>query len=233
MRVEILYGELANLLGEHGTQNLLAQTFGESKIVRTAFPERPAFLKGDVDFVYMGPMTEQSQRLVLDRWSGLSGDFRDAIDRGVVFFFTGNALDLVGRSIEYEEGESIEALGLFPFDTYCHRYERRNEIIYGNFQSADVMGFRSQFTTHRGDLQKYAFIQLTHGDGTIAGSRNEGIRDNHFFATELLGPFLILNPHFTKWLFSLIGFDGQLPFEEALLRAYDVRIKDFRESFSL
>jgi len=46
MRVEIMYGELANLLGEHGTQNLLARTFGESNIVRTAFPKRPEFLGG-------------------------------------------------------------------------------------------------------------------------------------------------------------------------------------------
>ncbi len=233
MRIEILYGELANLLGEHGTQNLLAQTFGESNIIRTAFPQRPAFLNGNVDFIYMGSMTEQTQRLVLERWRGISGDFRDAIDRGVVFFFTGNALDLVGQTIEYEEGETVEALGLFPFDTYCKRYDRRNETIYGNFQSMDVMGFRSQFTTHRGDLRNYPFIQLIYGDGTIPGSRIEGIRDNRFFATELLGPFLALNPHFTKWLFSLVGFDGQLPFEEALIEAYDVRKKDFREAFSI
>lgn len=85
MRVEIMYGELANLLGEHGTQNLLARTFGESNIVRTAFPKRPEFLGGDIDFVYMGPMTEQSQRLVLNAWRGLDDEFRDAIERDVLF----------------------------------------------------------------------------------------------------------------------------------------------------
>lgn len=233
MRVEILYGELANLLGEHGTQNLLAHTFGESHIVRTTFPEQPAFLGGDVDFVYMGPMTEQSQRLVLNAWRGLHDDFREAMARDVLFFFTGNALDLVGRTIEYEEGETVEALGLFPFDTYCRRYERRNEAVYGSFLSIDVMGFRSQFTTHGGNLEEYPFIQLKRGDGTILGSKAEGIHENRFFATELLGPFLVLNPHFTKWLFSLVGFDGHLPFEEALIKAYDVRKQDFCGSFSL
>lgn len=233
MRVEIMYGELANLLGEHGTQNLLARTFGESNIVRTAFPKRPAFLGGDIDFVYMGPMTEQSQRLVLNAWRGLDDEFRDAIERDVLFFFTGNALDLVGRTIEYEEGETVEALGLFSFDTYCMRYERRNEAVYGNFQAIDVMGFRSQFTTHRGDLQEHPFIHLKYGDGTIPDSQVEGIRKNRFFATELLGPFLVLNPLFTKWLLSLVGFGGRLPFEEALIRAYDVRKKDFCDSFTI
>lgn len=233
MRVEILYGELANLLGEHGTQNLLSHTFGESNIVRTAFPKRPAFLDGDIDFVYMGSMTEQSQRLVLNAWHGLNDDFKDAIERDVLFFFTGNALDLVGRTIEYEKGETVEALGLFPFDTYCMRYKRRNEAVYGSFQAIDVMGFRSQFTTHRGNLQEHPFIHLKYGDGTISDSQIEGIHKNRFFATELLGPFLVLNPLFSKWLFSLVGFDDQLPFEEALIRAYRVRKKDFRDSFSI
>ncbi len=233
MKIEILYGELANLLGEHGTQNLLVQTFGEASIIRTPFPKRPAFLSGDIDFVYMGPMTEQSQQLVLASWRGLEDDFRQAIDRDVTFFFTGNALDLVGRTIEYEEGETVEALGLFPFDTYCNRYERQNEPVYGTFQSMDVMGFRSQFTSHRGDLRAFPFIQLKHGNGITPGSQAEGIRHHRFFATELLGPFLVLNPHFTKWLFSLVGFDGKLPFEEALIEAYDVRKKDFSDTFSL
>lgn len=233
MKVEILYGEIANLLGEHGTQNLLVQAFGESNIIRTPFPKRPAFLSGDVDFVHMGPMTERSQRLVLDRWRGLGDDFKDAIDRGVMFLFTGNALDLVGQTIEYEHSETIKALGLFPFDTLCRRYERRNEVVYGNFQSMDVMGFRSQFTTHRGDLHDYPFIKLTFGDGTIPGSQIEGIHKNRFFATELLGPFLILNPHFTKWLLSLIGFKDRLPFEDVLVGGYDIRKKDFSEAFSI
>ncbi len=231
MRVEILYGELANLLGEHGSQNLLLRTFGKENVIRTSFPDPPAFWDGGIDLVYMGPMTEQTQALVLDKWRDHKEAFRKAIDRGVAFFFAGNALDLVGRSIHYEEGDTIEALGLYPFDTHCHRYDRHNDVVRGHFQQMEVMGFRSQFTSHTGDTKSFPFIQVTHGPGMTQGESLEGIRDNLFFATSLLGPFLVLNPHFTKWLFEQVGYEGLLPFEENLFNAYEWRKKDFDETF--
>ncbi|HNZ63039.1 MAG TPA: hypothetical protein PKH23_01735 [Bacillota bacterium] len=231
MRIEILYGELANLLGEHGSQNLLLRTFGEEHVLMTPFPEKPAFPDGGIDLVYMGPMTERSQARVLEVWRGQRALFREAIDRGTAFFFAGNALDLTGRTIAYEEGETIEGLGLYPFDTFCRRYDRLNEVFRGEFQKMDITGFRSQFTTHKGDLRAFPFIRTAHGSGMIPGTPFEGIRDKLFFATNLLGPFLLLNPPFTKWLFAQIGFDGPLPFEDALMRSYQMRQKDFEESF--
>jgi len=232
MRVEIIYGELANLLGEHGTQELLSRTFGEDKLVRTAFPALPAFLDDGLDFVYMGPMTERTQRLVLDLWRGQEGRFKKAIERGTVFFFTGNALDLLGRSIRYEGKETVEGLGLYPFDTFCRRYDRHNEVVCASFKEMPVMGFRSQFTTHTGDAAAHPFLLTASGSGMNPETAVEGIHDRNFFATDLLGPFLILNPTFTRWLFNLAGYKGPLPFEEEMVAAAKTRLGDFMETFA-
>ncbi|HPX93660.1 MAG TPA: hypothetical protein PK646_05670 [Bacillota bacterium] len=232
MKVEIIYGELANLLGEHGSQKLLAQTFGEDHLIRTFYPALPAFLKGDVDLVYMGPMTERTQRLVLELWQGQASRFQKAIEGGTVFFFAGNALDLLGRTIRYEGKETIEALGLYPFDTFCRRYDRYNEVVCASFKEMPVMGFRSQFTTHTGDAGAYPFLQVNYGSGMNPDTPSEGIHDRNFFATDLLGPFLILNPSFTRWLFNLTGFRGPLPFEEEMTAAAAIRLTDFLETYS-
>ena len=47
----------------------------------------------------------------------------------------------------------------------------------------------------------------------------EGIHHHNFFATSLLGPFLILNPSFTLDLFRRLGNKGSHPFEEEMRAA--------------
>ena len=113
MRIEIIYPEIANLLGEHGSQQLLQRTFADEEIICTKFPDLPQFFTSKIDFIYMGAMTESTQALVLDLWRPYAGDFRQKIDNGLVGFFAGNALDLLGRNIVYEEADTIQALGLY------------------------------------------------------------------------------------------------------------------------
>lgn len=230
MKIEIVYGELANLLGEHGSQQLLKQTFGDGAIIRTPYPQLPAFFEGRADLVYMGPMTERTQRLVLDLWRDHKEAFEREIKRGTFFFFAGNALDLVGRTIRYEDEETVEALGLYPFDTYCRRFDRENEVVLASYQDQPVMGFRSQFTRHTGDAGAFPFLDVRLGSGMNRDIRTEGIHDHNFFATSLLGPFLILNPSFTLDLFRRLGYQGALPFEEEMRAAEALRLEDLARS---
>ena len=61
--------------------------------------------------------------------------------------------------------------------------------------------------------------------------KNEGNADKKYFDCSLNGPFLILNPEFTKWLFGLFGYRGELPFEADLLAAADLRRTDLSRHF--
>ena len=58
----------------------------------------------------------------------------------------------------------------------------------------------------------------------------EGVRQKNFFGTYLLGPLLIDNPPFTKYLLQCMGVqEPALAFEAAAQSAYDARLKDFKE----
>ena len=58
----------------------------------------------------------------------------------------------------------------------------------------------------------------------------EGIRLHNFFGTYLVGPILVMNPPFTKYLLRLLGAgDVPLAFEKENMEAYAQRKKDFAE----
>ena len=87
------------------------------------------------------------------------------------------------------------------------------------------VGNNSQFTYMYGDI-KHPFITAREGCfGVNENSNIEGICYHHFFGTYLLGPFLILNPYFTKYVLGLIGYNGKLKYEDDVVKAYDKRVK--------
>ena len=57
----------------------------------------------------------------------------------------------------------------------------------------------------------------------------EGIKKRNLLATNLLGPFLILNPIWTKKLFKKLGYEKDLPFEKELMDAYQKRLEEYLE----
>ena len=60
--------------------------------------------------------------------------------------------------------------------------------------------------------------------------KQEGVLKNNFFGTNLLGPILILNPYFTKYLFSLLGYKKKLYLEKELIEAYEERVKEYQNA---
>ena len=71
------------------------------------------------------------------------------------------------------------------------------------------------------------FINTINGYTSDIKSKNEGIHYKNFYATYLLGPFLIMNPYFTKNLLRKLGLNDTLIYEEDLIKAYDKRLEHF------
>ena len=63
-------------------------------------------------------------------------------------------------------------------------------------------------------------------------TQKEGIHVNNFFATYSLGPFLILNPYFTKEILGRLGLDQKLCFEKEIIEAYDYRLAELRRTIN-
>lgn len=230
MRIEVLFPERCNLYGDLSNVEYLKRCLPQAEFVETSLQEEPRFAKEPVDLVYLGPMTERTQELVLERLRPHRERLEELIQQGTPFLFTGNALELLGESIQKEGGESIPCLGLFPFTARRDMMHRHNSIFLGEFEGRPVMGFKSQFTMAypKGEVQ--GLFTVTKGVGLNKKCHFEGVRRNHFFGTYLLGPLLVNNPPFTRSLLKAMGAgDVPLALEQAVEAAYEKRLEDFRE----
>jgi CobQ-like glutamine amidotransferase family enzyme len=94
----------------------------------------------------------------------------------------------------------------------------------------DIVGFKHQFSHSFGDNSGCYLFETTRGDGLNPGVKYEGIRRRNFFSTYVLGPVLVLNPPFTKYILGLMGVsEPHLEFEEECFDAYITRVKEFSE----
>ena len=58
----------------------------------------------------------------------------------------------------------------------------------------------------------------------------EGIHVHNFFGTYLVGPFLVMNPEFTKYLMKVMGVENpKLAFEPVIMDAFERRMKEFSD----
>lgn len=232
--IEVLYPEVANLYGDPYNVKYLAQCLEESgweaEVIEDELSKTPYFADHTPDFIYMGPMTEHSQELVIAALKPYAERIRELIDGNVLFLITGNAPEIFGEAIECEEGEPMEALGFYPLRAKRKMFARYNSLILGEFENMEIVGFKSQFSHSYGDNAAFGFMKVIRGDGCCPGNPMEGIRDHHFFATYTLGPILPLNPDFCLYLLRLLGIENPvLRFEAEARRAYEIRRKEFED----
>ena len=188
------------------------------------------FTEEKMNLVYMGPMTERMQEQVIRKLMPLKEKIQKAIDDGTVFLFTGNALEIFGDYIENEDGSRVECLGLYRLYAKRDMMHRHNSDFEGEFDGNVIMGFKTQFTMAYTPDESHGLFVKNKGVGLNIKAKYEGIRVNNFFGTYLVGPILVLNPPFTKYILNLMGAgDVKLAFEAENMEAYEQRKKDFAE----
>ena len=227
--IEILFPEFCNLFGDLSNMKYLRKCLPESNFIETAINEKPAFVSQDVNFIYMGPMTEKAQEKVINKLKPYKDKIEELIEKNVVFLVTGNAIEIFGKYIENEDGSKIEGLGIF--DIYAKRdmLNRHSSMFVGKYENIELVGFKSQFTFAYGDNSKLYFSEVEKGIGLNPESKLEGIKKNNFIGTYVIGPILILNPEFTKNLIKKIGIENpKIAFEEDVKKAYEQRLKELK-----
>ena len=230
MKIEILFPEFCNLFGDTYNMIYLEKTLPDAEFIRTPIGGAVRFTEEPVDLVYMGPMTERMQERVIEQLRPLKAKIQAAIDRGTVFLFTGNALEVFGDYIENEDGSRIECLGLYRLFAKRDMMHRHNSDFEGTFEGETVMGFKTQFTMAYTPDESLGLFKKVKGVGLNRKAAWEGIRLHNFFGTYLVGPILVMNPPFTKYLLRLLGAgDVPLAFEKENMEAYAQRKKDFAE----
>ena len=110
MKIEILFPEICNLFGDISNIKYLKKCIPEEEYIETALNDEPAFVSQDVNFIYLGPMTERTQEKVIKKLLPYKERIEELISKDVVFLFTGNALEILGKYIENEDSSRIEGL---------------------------------------------------------------------------------------------------------------------------
>ena len=232
MKIEILYSDLCCLYGDKGNTKLLMQCLPDAEFIYTGLNETPAFLDGDVDLCCMYSMSEQSQERILDRLMPHKEQIQAACTEGkTLFLLLGNAMELFGQYIQREDGSKVNGLEVFNTHTVRHAPNRFNTLIQATFENMTLLGYTSRFADTYGITEDNAFCHVEIGSGSDPKTKLEGIRSGRVIATYLLGPLLVANPDFTKWLLKQLGVDSPaLPFEDALYLAYETKRKEFQRT---
>lgn len=136
VKIEMLYPEICNLFGDYANVKYLASCIEDAKVINTHLTDKPSFLNEDVDFIYMGSMTEKSQELVIERLKPYTEKIKEMIEKNKVMLFTGNAVEILGNYIEKDDGSKIEALGILNFYAKRQMMNRVNSLILGDFEIA-------------------------------------------------------------------------------------------------
>ncbi|MBQ8975085.1 MAG: hypothetical protein IJ072_05105 [Oscillospiraceae bacterium] len=234
MKIEILYPSVCGLYGDNGNTILLQQCLPEAEFIFTELPNAPYFAENHVDMVYMGSMSEKMQPLVVKSLTPYKERMANMVKAGIVFLITGNTVDIFAKEVENTTaGKKFEGLGIFDLTAKIDLFDRRNGNVIGKFEDMEIIGCKSQFSMLYGDNSGFAFMQNERGAGINSGTKYEGVRRNNFFGVHLLGPFLVQNPMFTKYLLHLLEYDGEIPFYEDMMKAYRIRLaqlKSYRDS---
>ena len=229
MKIEVLYPEICCLFGDKANMRYLEMCLPDAEFIKTPVSEMPRFLTEDVDMVYFGSCSESNQERILSRLKGHEQRIKELIDKGVVFLMTGNTFEIMGEYIKKPDGEKIEGLGIFDF--YAERTipKRYNSLFLGKYGDMEIVGYTSRFSHCYGIKNEDNFLTVTKGYGSTVDAKTEGINRNNLFGTYLLGPFLIQNPMFTENLMKKLGVENpQLAFKEDIMKAYHVRLKEFK-----
>lgn len=220
MKIEVLYSEAANLYGDLFNIKYLEQTLPEAQVIYTGLNDTPAFVSEKVDLIYMGPMMERFQEVIIEKLRPYKEKIKELIEQDVVFLITGNALEIFGSKID-----GTEALGIFETTAKRDFSKHHNSCFIGKFEDMYMVGFKSQFGQSYNN--SHPFIKVVNGYGINKEDEFEGIRYRSFFGTYLIGPLLVYNPPFTEYLLKVLGQDAEIAYKDSVYKAYEIRKEEY------
>ncbi len=230
IRLEVLYPEYMNLYGDTGNIKYLKECIPNLEIIYTSINQKPAFMRKKIDILYLGPSTESKQEEIIKKLLNYKEKLKELIDDNTIIIATGNSVEFFGKYIEKIDKKRIKCLGFY--NVYSKRIEnyRYNENCLGKFGDITVVGFKNQMS-HMYGKDKHKFLYMEIGTGRNIDVKEEGLMENNFFGTYLLGPILPLNPYFTEYLLKQLNQKKiELPYFEDCLKAYEKRIEEFKNN---
>lgn len=232
LKILHVFPQLLSLYGEYGNVAVLKATLEEKGFsVSVAQCEDGNADFDAYDFVYVGAGTEDNLMVALQRLLPQAEAVKASIAAGKVWLATGNAMALFGKTLK--RTEALPALGVFGYDTVIDDTKRYlGDVITG--EAPTTLGFINTSCRYAGIDTPLMELLLNKELGNDKASPAEGIRQQNFFGTQLIGPFLVKNPHYMEMVCSLLtGEDVKLAPDSWLAKAYAVSRKELRSRAGL
>lgn len=203
-----LYPEAMSLYGEYANLTLLSRYLtwrgAEVELKTVACDDAPDFTGADL--IYMGAGTERTQKAALGWLTPYKDALKEAADHSLVLF-TGNAMELLGKSVTDRTGKVYEALGFGNFTTVETDKRLPHDIIAKtDLFSQPVVGFMNK-CSHTAGVDSLLFGAMTMGMGNEQEGGAEGFRHGNVVGTHITGPVLVKNPAFLAWTAERILFN--------------------------
>ena len=227
---EVLFNESCNLFGDSQNVKYLRATLPNAEFVFTALSDTPYFAEKDPDLIYIGSMSEATQRKVIEKLLPLKERLEALIAKGIPILATGNAGEIFCSKIDYvTEKLSVDGLDFFDISVKTNLFDRYNGKVLGEMDGMKIVGFRSQFSFMYGDNSDCYFVKCLRGVGINRKSKLEGLRKNNLICTQIIGPILPLNPLFCEYLIGLTQNTATAAYKEAAMAAYEQHLKEFSD----
>ncbi len=229
MTVAILYNDYL-IFGDGANVDYIQKCLPDAEFIFTSIHDTPYFAENEPDLIYMGAMSENNQERALNALMFYRTRLNELIEKGVHILFTSTSCDVLGKYI-IDGDRKIECLGLFDFITERKMLKRFNAMTLGNYNGIEMLGFKSQFgVAYPEDSCNEFFFEVTRGSGLNRECKWEGFKRNNLIATYIIGPFLVINPLFTKqWLSEIAKTEITIPFEDLATECYRNRLAEFKD----
>ena len=229
MKLLHLYHDLMNLYGDYANiaalQRILEKNGETVQVDKKTLGD--AVRLCDYDFVFIGSGTERNLRVALADFRRYADDLKAYIDSGKPALLTGNAFEMLGKTLTDARGETVDGLGLFDFTvTEQNKTRVTADVIYEcAFLTQPLVGFINRCSEISGTEPPVFTVKM--GVGNAQGDSGEGVRRKNLLGTHLTGPALIKNPHLLLYFAQLLL--GKTPQGDSLVReraGYEITLEE-------
>lgn len=222
-----LFPRLLSLYGEYGNVVMLKATLEQKGCAVTVTEcEDGSVDYSAYDFIYVGSGTEDNLMVALQRLLPHIQSVKESIESGKVWLATGNAMALFGKTLTRKETQP--AIGAFGYAATIDDSKRFLGDVLTAGEPA-TLGFINTSCIYTGIENPMLELCLNKNLGNDKKSVAEGIREKNFFGTQLIGPFLVKNPHYMETVCSLLtGEEITLDKDTNMAKAYAVALKELK-----
>lgn len=223
-----LFPKLLCLYGEYGNVAILRRELERMGLEVSVTESESADVNFcDFDFVYVGSGTEDNLMEAAGRLGEAGESILASMQSGTLYLATGNAMALFGKSITRLERQAagVEA---FSYTTQIREDKRYlGDVLTtdSNVCAARTLGFINTSCVISGIQKPLLALELGEKLGNDKMSAADGILEENFIGTQLIGPFLVKNPHFLAYVVKkLTGEKPVMDPESNQVKAYEVAV---------